>query len=45
VVLQHSLTALLAGTYLLVVGVLAKAVAALGGDAAFPFKTLLVLGG
>ena len=44
VVLQHSLTAFLAGSYLLVVGVLAKAVAALGGDAAFPLKTLLVLG-
>ena len=44
-VLQHSLTAFLAGSYLLVVGVLAKAVVALGGDAAFPFKTLLVLGG
>jgi putative PEP-CTERM system histidine kinase len=44
-VLQHSLTAFLGGSYLLVVGVLAKAVAALGGDTAFPFKTLLVLGG
>src|SRR5438876_6174468 len=44
VVLQHSLTAFLAGSYLLVVGVLAKAVAALGGDAAFPLKALLVLG-
>ena len=42
-VLHHSLTVLLVGSYLLVIGVLAKAVDALGGDAAFPFKALLVL--
>jgi putative PEP-CTERM system histidine kinase len=44
-VLRHSLTAFLAGSYLLVVGALAKAVASLGGDTAFPLKALLVLGG
>jgi putative PEP-CTERM system histidine kinase len=42
-VLQNSLTVLLAGIYLLIVGVLAKVVALLGGDAAFPLKTFVVL--
>lgn len=45
VVLTNSLTFLLAGIYLLIVGLLAKLVAALGGDAAFPLKAGLVLVG
>lgn len=42
-VLQGSLAALLAGLYLLIVGVLAKVVTLLGGDASFAFKTLVIL--
>jgi len=42
-VLQGSLAALLAGCYLLIVGVLAKVVTLLGGDASFAFKTLVIL--
>ena len=41
--LHHSFTVLLAGIYMLVVGVFAKIVTMLGGDAAFPIKALLVL--
>lgn len=42
-VLQNSVTVLVAGTYLLIVGALAKIVTYLGGDAAFPLKALVVL--
>jgi putative PEP-CTERM system histidine kinase len=42
-VLHHSLTAILAGVYLVIVGVLAKIVAFLGGDASFTLKAFLVL--
>ena len=42
-ILQNSLTALVAGIYLLIVGVLAKLVAVWGGDAAFPLKSFLIL--
>jgi putative PEP-CTERM system histidine kinase len=42
-VLQSSLTGLLAGVYLLIVGVSAKVVAYLGGDAAFALKAFLIL--
>lgn len=42
-VLQGSLTISLAGIYLLVVGVFAKVVAHLGGDASFAVKALIVL--
>lgn len=42
-VLQGSITILLVGIYLLVVGVLAKIVTYLGGDSSFTLKTLLVL--
>lgn len=41
--LHRSLTVLLAGVYLLVVGLFAKIVTHLGGDAAFPIKAFLVL--
>jgi len=41
--LFRSLTILLVGIYLLIVGVLARVVTLLGGDAALPLKTLLVL--
>jgi putative PEP-CTERM system histidine kinase len=41
--LHHSFTILLAGAYLLIVGVFAKVVAFLGGDAAFPLKAFFVL--
>lgn len=41
--LHHSFTVLLAGVYLLVVGVFAKVVTHFGGDAAFPIKAFLVL--
>ena len=41
--LQYSLTAVLAGIYLLVVGVLAKLVSLLGGGHAFPLQAFLVL--
>src|SRR5438034_1395761 len=44
-VLRHSLTALLAGSYLVLVGLLAKAVAVLGGNASLPIEALLVLAG
>jgi putative PEP-CTERM system histidine kinase len=42
-VLQKSLTVLMAGAYLLIVGVLAKVVTYIGGDAAFAAKAFLVL--
>jgi putative PEP-CTERM system histidine kinase len=42
-VLQNSLIVLLAGIYLLVVGVFAKFVEWLGGDASFPVKAFLIL--
>ena len=42
-VLSNSLTVLLAGIYLLAVGVLAKLVALIGGDIAFPLKALGIL--
>ena len=42
-VLQGSVTILLVGAYLLLVGVLAKVVAYLGGDASFAAKALVVL--
>ena len=42
-VLQGSVTILLVGSYLLIVGVLAKIVTYLGGDSSFAFKTLVVL--
>ena len=41
--IHHSLIIFLAGSYLLIVGVLAKIVTLLGGDAAFVFKTFVVL--
>ena len=41
--LHHSFTILLAGAYLLIVGVFAKVVALLGGDAAFPLQAFFVL--
>jgi putative PEP-CTERM system histidine kinase len=41
--LHHSFTILLAGVYLLIVGVFAKVVTFLGGDAAFPLKAFFVL--
>lgn len=41
--LQRSLTVLFAGAYLVIVGVLAKAVTYLGGDSAFAAKAFLVL--
>ncbi len=41
--LQHSLTAVLAGVYLLVIGFFADIVAALGGDNAFALKAFFVL--
>ena len=41
-VLQGSVTILLVGTYLLVVGIFAKIVVYLGGDASFAVKTLVV---
>src|SRR5438445_3259829 len=44
-VLRHSMTALLAGSYLLAVGVLAKVVAVWGGNASLPIEALLVLAG
>jgi putative PEP-CTERM system histidine kinase len=42
-VLHNSLTVLLAGLYLFVVGVLARVVALLGGDSSFALKAFLVL--
>jgi putative PEP-CTERM system histidine kinase len=42
-VLHRSLVVLLAGVYLLIVGVLAEVVTRLGGVAAFPLKAFLVL--
>ena len=41
--LQSSVTIVLTGTYLLIVGALAKVVAYLGGDTSFEFKALVVL--
>jgi putative PEP-CTERM system histidine kinase len=43
--IHGSLTILLTGVYLLVIGVFAKVVTYLGGDAAFPLKALVVLVG
>lgn len=45
VVLQSSITLLLVGAYLFIVGVLAQVVAAVGGMANFQLQALLVLGG
>ena len=42
-VLQNSLTVLLAGIYLVVIGLFAKVVTLLGGDKAFTIKAFLVL--
>jgi putative PEP-CTERM system histidine kinase len=42
-VLHNSLTVLLAGIYLLIVGLLAKVVTFFGGDAAFTLRSFLVL--
>ncbi|MSU20534.1 MAG: PEP-CTERM system histidine kinase PrsK [Pedosphaera sp.] len=42
-VLQRSVTVLAVGTYLLIVGALAKLVTILGGDAAFPVKAFIIL--
>jgi putative PEP-CTERM system histidine kinase len=42
-VLHNSLTVILAGIYLVIVGLLAKIVTFLGGDAAFTLKAFLVL--
>jgi putative PEP-CTERM system histidine kinase len=42
-VLQNSLTVLIAGSYLLIVGILAKIVTNIGGDSAFAPKAFLVL--
>lgn len=42
-VLHNSLTLLMAGAYMIIVGLLAKVVSWFGGDAAFHFKALLVL--
>jgi len=42
-VLRHSLTIILVGSYLLVVGVLAKVVEWFGGTTAFPVKAFVVL--
>jgi len=41
--LHKSLTVILAGIYLLAVGLFAKIVETIGGDAAFPIKALLIL--
>ncbi|HEU6449354.1 MAG TPA: XrtA/PEP-CTERM system histidine kinase PrsK [Verrucomicrobiae bacterium] len=41
--LHHSITVFLAGIYLLIVGVFAKAASRVGGDAAFAIKTFAVL--
>ena len=42
-ILQNSLTALLAGVYLFVIGIFANVVALLGGDNAFAVKAFIVL--
>ena len=42
-VLEKSVTVLLAGAYLLVIGVLAKLIVHLGGDTTFPVQALFVL--
>jgi putative PEP-CTERM system histidine kinase len=42
-ILYNSITIIIAGIYLLTVGMLAKLVSFLGGDTAFPIKALLVL--
>src|SRR6266568_3012330 len=44
-VLRYSMTALLAGSYLVLVGLLAKVVAVWGGNASLPIEALLVLAG
>jgi len=41
--IYHSLTITLTGVYLLVVGVLARVVAEVGGDKTFPLKSLLMM--
>ncbi len=43
--LYSSITVVVAGVYLLIVGVLARLIAFLGGDTAFPIKAFLVLVG
>ena len=42
-VIQHSITIVIAGTYLFVVGVLAKLLRAVAGDSAFSLQSFLVL--
>ncbi len=42
-ILRNSLTVLLVGVYLIIVGVLAKVVAFWGGDVAFPLKALVIM--
>ena len=42
-ILQNSITVFLAGIYLLIIGVFAKVVAFLGGDASFTIKAFIVL--
>ncbi len=42
-ILQKSLTVFLAGAYLLIVGVLAKIVSLIGGDASFPAKSFFIM--
>ena len=42
-ILQNSLTVLLAGTYLVLIGIFANVVASLGGDDAFAIKAFFVL--
>jgi hypothetical protein len=41
--LRYSLTGLLAGLYLLIVGVLAKVVALMGGNSTFPWEAMFIL--
>jgi putative PEP-CTERM system histidine kinase len=42
-ILRNSFTVLLVGAYLVIVGIFAKIVAFIGGDAAFPLKALVVM--
>ena len=42
-ILQNSVTVILAGVYLIIVGILARVVTFLGGDASFTLKAFLVL--
>jgi putative PEP-CTERM system histidine kinase len=42
-IIYHSLTVLLAGVYLVIVGLLANVVVRLGGDPAFPFEAFFIL--